>query len=93
VVDRNVLAAEVGGTVEPPASNRPGARTMASISLVPLTGSTSGKVRGTQGTIVKRGICMQAHSHTLVMIVVNGRHDSSLQLKKDRRELRRAPDG
>jgi len=82
VVDRNVIAAELGGTVEPQASIRPLSLAVAGIWLVPQVGSTSGQVRGTQGTRFKIGICMQAHSHSLVMIVVIGRHDSSPWLIK-----------
>ena len=79
MVDRNVIAAESRGTLEPPADMPRVSLVAAGIVMVPHVGSTSGQVRGTQGTNVKRGICMQAHSHTLVMIVVIGRHDSSLR--------------
>ena len=73
MVDHYYLASEFGGTMEPQASMSALTPAGIRISLVPRNGSTGAGIRGTEGTRhygLEIGICMQAHSHSLVMIVV-----------------------
>lgn len=73
MVDRYTVASELRGTVEPAGIHHPGSRDSTRV----CGGSTSwfhmGLSPWNTGNLLKAGICMQARSTSLAMIVV-GRH-------------------